>query len=73
MHRHLAGAAIQDQGYDHSEIKIGPDAWLAAHVVVMPGCDIGSHAVVGSNAVVTRPVNDNDIVAGVPAKPIKGR
>lgn len=62
------GKPIRDQGYDHAEVVVGDGAWLAAHVVVMPGIKIGDNAVVGSNAVVTSDVSANTVVGGVPAK-----
>lgn len=62
---------IVSQGYEHGEIFIDNGAWLGAHVVVMPGCKIGSRAVVGSNAVVTQDVDNNTIAAGVPARFLK--
>lgn len=64
---------IQNQGYLHQPITIEKDAWLGTHVVVLPGVTIGSGAVVGSNAVVTKSVNELTIVAGVPAKILKER
>ncbi|EQB30879.1 MULTISPECIES: acyltransferase [Sphingomonadales] len=71
MHRFAnSGAAIKDQGYDHGPVSLGQGAWLAAHVVIMPGRNVGANAIVGSNAVVTEDVEPGMIVAGVPAKPI---
>jgi acetyltransferase-like isoleucine patch superfamily enzyme len=49
-------------------VRIGPGAYLGANVTVLAGCDIGHGAVVGAGAVVTRPVADGKVVAGVPAK-----
>lgn len=68
-----AKQAIRDQGYEHGPIKINKGAWLAAHVVVMPGVSIGSGAIVGSNAVVTSDVGAGAIVVGIPAKSINQR
>ena len=74
MHAHESTAtAIRDQGYVHGPVVVGAGAWLAAHVVVMPGVHIGDGAVVGSNGVVTRDVEAGHVVAGVPAKTIKVR
>lgn len=73
MHRHAAGASIQSQGFDHAPVVLGTDAWLGTHVVVLPGVTIGAAAVVGSNAVVTKSVPAGQIVAGVPAKPMRER
>jgi acetyltransferase-like isoleucine patch superfamily enzyme len=73
MHNHNKEKKVQDQGYSHKPVKLQDDAWLGAHVVVLPGCIIGRGSVVGSNAVVTRDVVDFSIVAGVPAKVINSR
>ncbi len=62
--------AIRDQGYLHAPIFVGDGAWIAAHVVVMPGVKIGAGAVIGSNAVVTKSVDSFAVVGGVPAKSI---
>jgi acetyltransferase-like isoleucine patch superfamily enzyme len=71
MHRNEdPSRPIRDQGYDHAPVEIGDGAWLAAHVVVMPGVHIGHDAVVGSNGVVTRDVPASQTVVGVPARPI---
>ena len=51
-------------------IVIKKGAWLGAAVSVMPGVTIGENAVVAANAVVTRDVTDNVVVAGVPARVI---
>lgn len=73
MHRHKASIEIKDQGFDHAPVIVEDDAWLGAHVVVMPGITVGKGAVVGSNAVVTKSVAAGQIVAGVPAKMIRRR
>jgi acetyltransferase-like isoleucine patch superfamily enzyme len=54
------------------ECTLGPTvrkyAVVATHAVVMPGVEIGRHAVVGAKALVTRDVPAESVVAGVPAK-----
>jgi acetyltransferase-like isoleucine patch superfamily enzyme len=52
-------------------IVVKKGAWLGAAVSVMPGVTIGENAVVAANAVVTRDVPDNTVVAGVPARVVK--
>ena len=49
-------------------VSIGPDAWIGAGAVVMPGVSIGAKAVVGAGSVVTRDVPPDSLVAGVPAE-----
>jgi acetyltransferase-like isoleucine patch superfamily enzyme len=51
-------------------IKIGDDSWLGVGVVVLPGVTIGKCCIVGSNAVVSKDVEDYSIVAGIPAMKI---
>jgi acetyltransferase-like isoleucine patch superfamily enzyme len=53
-------------------IVIGREVWLGASVTVVPGVTIEDGAIVGAGAVVTRDVPANAIVAGVPAKLIRG-
>jgi len=57
---------------DHTCV-IGHDVWLGHAAVIMPGVSIGTGAVVGASAVVTKPVAPYEIVAGVPARPIRKR
>ncbi len=51
--------------------RIGAGSYLGANVTVLPGCHVGRRAVVGAGAVVTRPVPDDAVVAGVPARPLR--
>lgn len=48
--------------------KIGNDVYIAKGAIVIGGITIGNNVTIGANAVVTKPVPDNAIVAGVPAK-----
>lgn len=52
-------------------IHIGKNVWLGANVTVLPGVTIGDGAVIAAGAVVTKNVQENTIVAGVPAKFIR--
>ena len=47
---------------------IGNNVYIAKGSIVMGGITIGNNVTIGANAVVTKPVPDNAIVAGVPAK-----
>lgn len=55
---------VPTSGYD---IRIGEGSWIASGVIVTGGVQIGRHAIVAANAVVTRDVPDFGIAAGVPA------
>ena len=52
-------------------ITIGNDVWIGGHSTILPGVSIGDGAVVAAGAVVTKDVEPNTIVGGVPAKVIK--
>lgn len=52
-------------------VRLGSNIWIGTHAVIMS--DIGDGAVIAAGAVVTRPVAENSIVAGCPAKLIRFR
>jgi acetyltransferase-like isoleucine patch superfamily enzyme len=52
-------------------VEIGEKVWIGAGARILPGVHIGDNAVVGAGAVVTKSVDANTVVAGVPAKRIK--
>lgn len=45
-------------------------AVVAARAVLMPGVDVGEHALVGAMSLVTRDVPNRTVVVGSPAKPV---
>ena len=51
-----------------SPVNIGRNVWIGSHATILPGVSIGDNAVVAAGAVVTKDVEANTIVAGVPAK-----
>jgi acetyltransferase-like isoleucine patch superfamily enzyme len=51
--------------------RIGDGVRLTYHSTVLAGSQIGSNAMVGTSAVVTRNVEANHIVLGIPAKTAK--
>ena len=52
-------------------IIIGNNVWIGASVTVVPGVTIGDNAIIAAGAVVTKDVEANTIVGGVPAKVIR--
>jgi len=71
-HQHGAtsenGAALKDNAPAYRTVTLGDGAWIGANAVVM--ADVGDRAVVAAGAVVTKPVDADTRVAGVPAKPM---
>jgi len=57
--------------YIKSTVILEDDCWIGAGVIILPGITIGKMSIVGAGAVITKNVEPNTIVAGVPAKKIK--
>ena len=53
------------------EVKIGNNVWIGDKVTILGDVHIGDNVIVAANAVVTKDVPENSIVAGVPAKVVK--
>ena len=72
-HKHVKGTLMNLQSNSVSKIIIGNDVWIGAHSTIMPGVQIGDGAIVAAGSVVTKNVESNTIVGGVPAKFLKKR
>jgi len=55
------------------DVIIEDYVWIGTRAMILPGVRIGKGAVVCAGAVVTKNVNDFDVVAGIPAVKIKER
>lgn len=64
---------IKDQGLVKSPVRIGADCWIASHVVLVRGTDLGDGSVAAAGAVVRGVVPARSIVAGVPARVVANR
>jgi len=54
-------------------VLIGDDVWIGARAMIMPGVRIANHAIVAGGSIVTKDINEWEVVAGNPAKVIKKR
>ena len=73
-HTHSVGSTdvpIRDQGENRQLVRIGSGTWIGAGAIVM--ADVGRDSIVGAGAVVTKPVPDRVLAAGVPAQVIRSR
>lgn len=70
MLAHDAAPMVFDGRVIVGKVHIKEDFFVGAGAVILPGVTVGPRAVVGANAVVTRSVPENSIVAGSPAKVI---
>jgi len=52
-------------------IILGRNVWVGSNATILQGVTIGDNAVIGAGAVVTKDVEANTIVGGVPARFIK--
>jgi acetyltransferase-like isoleucine patch superfamily enzyme len=62
---------IRDQPGRLQLVRIGEGTWVGSAAVVM--ADVGKRCVIGAGSVVTRPIPDDSIAAGVPATVIRSR
>lgn len=67
------GAPINDQAMDEADVIIGPDVWVGAKSIIMPGSRIGAGAVIGAGSVVRGEIPPFAIAAGNPAKVVGQR
>jgi virginiamycin A acetyltransferase len=62
---------IREQPGMRKVVRIGEGTWVGSAAVVL--ADVGRHCVIGAGAVVTSPLPDYVIAAGVPARVIRSR
>ena len=61
-------STMQKQQHTYRRVTIGRGAWIGAGAIIM--ADVGEHAIVGSGAVVNKPVPSNCVAVGIPARPV---
>ena len=64
---------IRVQGIYKRDVEVGSNVWIGYGACVLRGVRVGDNAVVGTNAVVTKDVPANAVVAGSPARIIRMR
>lgn len=62
---------IKDQGVSALPIKIEDNVWIGAKATILGGKTLGAGSIIGAGSVVTKNVEKNTVVAGVPARVIK--
>lgn len=67
------GEPFPISGDEYKKIIIQNDVWIGANCIITAGVKIGTGAVIAAGSVVTKDVEPNSIVGGVPAKLIRKR
>ena len=62
---------IREQGGERRLVTVGEGAWIGTGAIIL--ADVGKGTIVAAGAVVTKPLPDNVIAGGVPAKVIRSR
>ena len=62
---------IREQEGQPALVRVGAGAWIGSAAVVM--ADVGANSVIGAGSVVTKPIPDAVVAAGVPATVIRPR
>jgi acetyltransferase-like isoleucine patch superfamily enzyme len=70
-HRICEGFSPGELSMDRGNVVIGNRCWIGAKAIILKGVRLGDGCVVAAGAVVTRSVESGDVVAGVPARPIR--
>lgn len=67
------GAPVTEQAMDEADIAIGPDVWIGAKAVILPGTEIGQGAIIGAGSVVRGTVPPYAVAVGNPARVVSQR
>jgi acetyltransferase-like isoleucine patch superfamily enzyme len=62
---------IREQEAARTLVRIGEGSWIGSAAIVL--ADVGRHSVIGAGSVVTKPIPDFVVAAGVPARVIRSR
>ncbi|CCX47275.1 uncharacterized protein BN813_00751 [Bacteroides sp. CAG:927] len=66
------GMAPEDRGAMYpAPIRLGKNVWVGSNTTILQGVTVGDNAIIAAGSVVTKDVDANTIVGGVPARPIR--
>jgi acetyltransferase-like isoleucine patch superfamily enzyme len=64
---------IREQGIYKRDVNVGNNVWIGYGACILRGVTVGDNAIIGTNAVVTKDVPANAVVAGLPARVLRMR
>jgi acetyltransferase-like isoleucine patch superfamily enzyme len=64
---------IRLQGIYKRDVRVGHNVWIGYGACILRGVTVGDNAIIGTSAVVTRAVEPNAVMGGVPARVIRFR
>lgn len=68
---HLLDKDLYYGNIENKDVVIGDNVWIGSGAKIMPGVKIDDNSVIGAGSVVTKDVDANVVVGGVPARVIK--
>jgi len=68
---HLENGKLYYDNVECKDVIIGDNVWIRSGAKILPGVSIGDNCIVGAGAVVTKNVENNIVVGGVPARKIR--
>lgn len=71
-HQHGTGVSsvpFQGQPQVFSRVEIGRNCWIGSNAVIM--ADVGANSIIGAGSVVTKPIPENSVAVGNPARVIR--
>jgi acetyltransferase-like isoleucine patch superfamily enzyme len=64
---------IRLQGIYKRDVNVGHNVWIGYGACILRGVTVGDNAIIGTNSVVTKDVEANAVVGGVPARVLRMR
>jgi acetyltransferase-like isoleucine patch superfamily enzyme len=64
---------IRLQGIYKRDVRVGHNVWIGYGACILRGVSVGDNAIIGTNSVVTKHVEANAVVGGVPARVLRMR
>jgi acetyltransferase-like isoleucine patch superfamily enzyme len=64
---------IRLQGIYKRDVNVGNNVWIGYGACILRGVTVGDNAIIGTNSVVTKDVEANAVVGGVPARVLRMR